>query len=834
MAIKIVTLGALRCYRDGEEIESLPAQRLRFGLLVHLAVERETSRDAVMSLFWPERDTEKARHALSQTLYELRRVLGDDWISVSGDTLRATSILEADVHDFTSAVDRGEFSRALEVYGGAFLEGQYLADTQPFESWADRQRARLAALHRRARLAVLGDLASAWDIGAAIECARRWTEVDPLDDEAHHHLIELLATAGRRSEALAQYDAYSRLLVREELEPLDETKALVERIRTGDASRGTVEPPGSQTVAPAPARSVSGPSTPPDPGAIPSPFAIKDAAAPLASAGRQTIRARLARIPRARWLALGLLGVIAALIVAVREAPLRQRPEPLGPEGTAPTGLAVLYLDDLSPDGSQRFLADGLTEDLIDELSQLEPLRVISKTGVQPYRDGRATRDSIARALAVDFLVTGSVATSGGRLRIKVQLTDASSGYVVQDSTLERRLGELFTLRDELVTEITDFVRVRTGGEIRARRTRADMTSVEAWQLVRRAEDMRERFPTFRSAGDIEGAARTLIAADSLLVLAETRDPRSIRPILLRGWTAWQRFFLERFSAPAASEEAIARLWEGVRHADRALNLRPADPEAFELRGFLRARIWAETASSRSAERQGLLEAAEADLSAAVLADPTRARAWNALSSIHWETGRLAQADVEARMAYVADAYLNDIHEVILRLFQTSFELRQDLEAERWCEEVRRRIDQQWIYAHCALTLMGWSERVPPEPKRGWELSGLGRESDPPQLRRTIQPRLDMLVAGVLARAQMRDSARAVLSRARAAGSDDSELVRLEIAVLAMLGDLDAAVDVLSGHPEIVSYPANRMLEVLRRHPRFPSLLDTTGTGDRR
>ncbi|MBI4520547.1 MAG: hypothetical protein HY701_06895, partial [Gemmatimonadetes bacterium] len=730
MAIKIVTLGALRCYRDGQEIENLPAQRLRCALLVYLAVERDTTRDAVMAVFWPERDVDKARHALSQTLYELRRAFGDDWLQVQGDRLRAMGALDVDVARFTAAVARGELSEALEIYGGPFLESQHLVDSQPFESWADRQGVRLAALHRRARLSRLSDLAGGWDTPAAIECARRWTEIDPLEDEAHHQLIELLAAAGRRSEALAQYDAYARLLAREELEPLDETKALVERIRTGEAGGG-VEASAPQTVAAAPAPSVSGPRAFPDTGTIPTSFEVRDAAAALPPGGRRTLRARLAQIPRAAWFALGL---VAALIFAARKGPLLQRPEPLESGGREPTGLAVLYLDDLSPDGSQRFLADGLTEDLSAALARFEPLRVISPAGVQPYRGGTATLDSVARALSVDFLVSGSVAVSGNRLRVKVQLTDAASGYVVQDSTLERPFGELFTLQDELVTEITDFLRFRTGSEIRARRTRAGMTSVEAWELVRRAADMRVKHSALRDAGDLEGAATSLVAADSLLARAEVLDPNSIHPILHRGWTTRQHVFLIRRAAGGPSAAGIAKLQEAIRHADRALSVRPGDPEALELRGVLRAQIWGEQ-DPRDSAGVHLREAAEADLRAAVDADPSRARALSALSAIYQRTGRLAQANVEARRAYVEGLELAEIQEVVLRLFATSFELRRDPEAERWCEEVRRRNAQEWIYADCALRLLGWADQAVPDPERAWQLARLGLESDPPQQR---------------------------------------------------------------------------------------------------
>ncbi|HKJ93618.1 MAG TPA: BTAD domain-containing putative transcriptional regulator, partial [Longimicrobiales bacterium] len=102
------------------------------------------------------------------------------------------------------------------------------------EGWVDQWSARLGRLHRRACREAIDERVGAEDLAGAVQVARRWTDVDPLDDEAQHRLIELLALSGDRSEALRQYDRYERLVREElELEPLDETKELVEQIRAG-------------------------------------------------------------------------------------------------------------------------------------------------------------------------------------------------------------------------------------------------------------------------------------------------------------------------------------------------------------------------------------------------------------------------------------------------------------------------------------------------------------------------------------------------------------------------------------------------------------------------
>src|SRR5688500_19533718 len=100
MAIHLTTLGALRAFRDGVELERLVGKRLRAALLVYLAVERRAARESLMALFWPESSTDNARHALRQTLYHLRTDLGADWLDVRTHEVRASADVHTDVHAF--------------------------------------------------------------------------------------------------------------------------------------------------------------------------------------------------------------------------------------------------------------------------------------------------------------------------------------------------------------------------------------------------------------------------------------------------------------------------------------------------------------------------------------------------------------------------------------------------------------------------------------------------------------------------------------------------------------------------------------------------------------
>jgi serine/threonine-protein kinase len=233
MGIRVATMPLLRFYANDREVVSLNNRRRSAALLLYLAVERSATRDTLLGLLWPERRDEKGRHALSQTLYELRQELGEECAESRGDSLVARPDLTTDVTQFERAVEAERFEEALQSYHGGFLEGVHLTPTSGFENWVDRWRAQVARLHRRARRAVLAERQQARDLAGALELATRWAQLEPLDDEAHQKLIELLAQTGRRAEALRQVSFFEEALRREELEPLPEFRQLSASVRAG-------------------------------------------------------------------------------------------------------------------------------------------------------------------------------------------------------------------------------------------------------------------------------------------------------------------------------------------------------------------------------------------------------------------------------------------------------------------------------------------------------------------------------------------------------------------------------------------------------------------------
>ena len=261
MGIRIDTLGTLRIAVDGTEEKALHGQKLRCSLLVFLATEGTTTRDAILLHFWPDRPEDRARRALSQALYELRRTLGEGWLEAHGDQLTVTSDVVVDAAVFERALDAGDHAAALRLYRGPFLDGHHLHGTRPFEGWVEQHRAHLSRRHRQARREHLQQLAAAGATDALHRAARDWVDLDPLEDEAQHRLIEAMVERGERTAAIRQYERYRDLVRRElDVEPLEETTALIERVR-GDAAVAPL-PAASAHEADAPAHVAK--STDPD------------------------------------------------------------------------------------------------------------------------------------------------------------------------------------------------------------------------------------------------------------------------------------------------------------------------------------------------------------------------------------------------------------------------------------------------------------------------------------------------------------------------------------------------------------------------------------------
>ena len=123
--------------------------------------------------------------------------------------------------------------------------------------------------------------------------------------------------------------------------------------------------------------------------------------------------------------------------------------------------LAVLPLENLSGDPSQEYFADGMTEALISNLSQIKALKVISRTSVMRYKGSRESLPVIAHALGVDAVIEGSVQRSGERVRVTAKLVPATTDAAIWSRNYERELSDILKLQSDVAQAIAAEVRVQ-------------------------------------------------------------------------------------------------------------------------------------------------------------------------------------------------------------------------------------------------------------------------------------------------------------------------------------------------------------------------------------
>ncbi len=172
--------------------------------LIASATGGAITRDRLVGLLWPDRDERTARHLLADSLYVLRRTLGDEAIVTAADSVRLSpDLVWTDVAEFRRALGDERWSDAVALYRGDFLDGFYVRNAVDFDQWAASERARLNTLATRAASALVGALESAGRITEAVGAAERALEVAPYDEAVFRDLIRLLILSENRTRAAA-------------------------------------------------------------------------------------------------------------------------------------------------------------------------------------------------------------------------------------------------------------------------------------------------------------------------------------------------------------------------------------------------------------------------------------------------------------------------------------------------------------------------------------------------------------------------------------------------------------------------------------------------------
>src|SRR5215471_12241976 len=188
--------------------------------------------------------------------------------------------------------------------------------------------------------------------------------------------------------------------------------------------------------------------------------------------------------------------------------------------------IAVLPFLNMSSDPEQEYFSDGITEDVITDLSKLSGLFVISRNSVFPYKGKTIKAEQVSRELGVRYLLEGSTRKAGNRVRINAQLIDATKGYHLWAERYDRNLEDIFALQDEVTQKIVTALEVKlTEGEQR-QRGQPLTNNLEAYDCYLRGLELYDR-----------STQEATLLAQQLFARAVALDPQFATAHAQVGWT---------------------------------------------------------------------------------------------------------------------------------------------------------------------------------------------------------------------------------------------------------------------------------------------------------
>jgi len=166
------------------------------------------------------------------------------------------------------------------------------------------------------------------------------------------------------------------------------------------------------------------------------------------------------------------------------------------PAQRAQRSIAVLYFENLSGVKEDEYLRDGITEDILTDLSKIKGLNVFPRTTVLAFRDQKATAADVSRQLHADFALEGSLRRAGNRLRINTQLVDAATGFPVWSERYDREMSDIFSVQDEISHKIAEALRIKLTPQEQAELAARPTDNLQAYDLYLRGRSYARRLTT--------------------------------------------------------------------------------------------------------------------------------------------------------------------------------------------------------------------------------------------------------------------------------------------------------------------------------------------------
>jgi serine/threonine-protein kinase len=316
---------------------------------------------------------------------------------------------------------------------------------------------------------------------------------------------------------------------------------------------------------------------------------------------------------------------------------LRERPESIadldlevGASGVVhvearspPRSVATLPFLNLSPDPDNDYFADGMTEDVIAQLSKIANLKVISRTSVMPFKEQRKSPREMAAMLGVETLLDGSVRRAGNRVRIVAQLIEAATERQLWSETYDRDLDDIFEIQSDVALQIATALQAELSPGVRNRIEKRQTDNLEAYHLylegrhcayrltddgIRRGLELYENAlrldPEYALAHAGRGYAYTLIGMGLSSSVLLPREAYSKAKEAARRALELDNDLAEAHGLLGLVKMAFDFDWAGAeREIQRALELNPGNAEIHDIHGLLLSALERHEESIRAVQK---------------------------------------------------------------------------------------------------------------------------------------------------------------------------------------------------------------------------------------
>jgi eukaryotic-like serine/threonine-protein kinase len=439
----------------------------------------------------------------------------------------------------------------------------------------------------------------------------------------------------------------------------------------------------------------------------------------------------------------------------------------------------------------REYLADGLTENLIQRLSQASGLKVIARNSVFRYKGSAPDAREVGQALGVRTVLNGRIAAHGERLSVNVELVDTQNSAVLWSQLFESKASELPVLQRDIANHVTNRLQLRLTGDEQRRLASHDTVNPEAYKLYLKGRHLWNQRTGEAIKKSIEAFQRAvLLDANYASAYAALADSYALAPIY----------------GDLAPEEAAAA---GKDAAARALQLDPHMAEPYAALGFIRFQY------------EWKWEGAEQSYQRALQLNDNYATAHHWYSSFLSSLGRFREAIIEAERARELDPVSTSISTNLGAVLY--YARRYDEAIQQFQKAVELNPNAQGVHAHLGLAYEQRRDygKALAEFQRALELA-------------KSSPQMRLRLARTLALSGKQDEARRALEEVQRNAPPGTVPLYLIAAIYVALGEKEQALTLLAQavslrEEAITLLKVDPQFDALRGDPRFNNLLKSVG-----